>query len=192
MHDERKTRVTEILSRVTDEGDSALRQLMPLIYDELRALAASYLKNERPNHTLQATALAHEAFIRLVDQEAVQWRNRAHFMAVASQAIRRILVDHARGHLRAKRGGGRHRISLDENLAWTGTSELDVIALDDAMAKLTRLHERQARIVELRFFGDLPLKEIAEVLGVSLRTVEGDWAMARAWLKRELSGATGS
>jgi RNA polymerase sigma factor (TIGR02999 family) len=158
---------------------------MPLVYDELRALAESYLQRERPNHTLQATALVHEAYMRLIKQEDVDWRNRAHFFAVAAQAIRRILVDHARGHQSAKRGGDRKRVHLDQGLALP-EPDLDLLALDEALEELARLHERQSRIVELRFFGGLSLKEVAEYLGLSSRTVDSDWHMARAWLRGKL------
>jgi RNA polymerase sigma factor (TIGR02999 family) len=158
---------------------------MPLVYEELRALAESYLQRERPDHTLQATALVHEAYMRLVKQEEVEWQSRAHFFAVAAQAIRRILVDHARGHLSAKRGGDRKRVRLDQDLALP-EPDLDLLALDEALEELARLHERQARIVELRFFGGLSLKEVAEYLGLSSRTIDGDWYMARAWLRSKL------
>ena len=178
--------VTQILKRASDGDDSAVNRLIPLVYDELRALAESYLQTERPDHTLQATALVHEAYVRLIKQEDVEWQNRAHFFAVAAQAIRRILVDHARRHQRAKRGGDRKRVCLEENEVITEERELDLLALDEAMEKLAGLNERQSRIVELRFFGGLTAKEVAEVLGVSSRTVDGDWGMARAWLRREL------
>lgn len=157
-----------------------------MVYDELRALAESCLQRERHGHTLQATALVHEAYLRLIKQEEVEWRNRAHFFAIAAQAIRRILVDHARGRQRAKRGGDRERVTLDEDVAITPDRDLDVVELDEALEKLAQLNQRQARIVELRFFGGLALREVAEVLGVSPRTVDGDWCMARAWLRREL------
>ena len=171
--------VTTLLKRATDGDDSAVNRLVPLVYDELRALAESYLMRERANHTLQATALVHEAYLRLIDQRDVRWKNRAHFFAVAAQAIRRILVDHARGHRRAKRGGDRQRVRLDEDVMPLEDRDLDLLALDDAL-------ERQARIVELHFFGGLSLKDVAAFLGVSPRTVDGDWSMARAWLRREL------
>ncbi len=178
--------VTNWLRRASDGDDSAVNHLMPLVYDELRAWAESYLKNERPGHTLRATALVHDAYMRVIKQEDVQWQNRAHFFAVAAQAIRRILVDHARGKQRQKRGGDRQRVHLDEDLALDKGEGLDLLALDEAMDKLATLSERQARIVELRFFGGLALKEVAEVVGVSPRTVDGDWHMARAWLRRQL------
>lgn len=178
--------ITGMLQLAGAGDGSAINRLMPLVYEELRALAESYLARERPDHTLQATALVHEAYVRLVKQENVQWRGRAHFFAVAAQAIRRILVDHARGHLRIKRGGDRRRVQLEEEAALFDHPDLDLLALDEAMQKLAKLHERQAQIVELRFFGGLGLKDVADFLGVSQRTVEGDWSMARAWLRREL------
>ena len=178
--------VTGILRKASCGSDSAVKQLMPLVYDELRALAESYLKHERVDHTLQATALVHEAYVRLVKQEDVDWQNRAHFFGVAAQMIRRILVDHARHHERIKRGGGRRRVQIDEDIALPQHRELDLLALDEAMERLADFHERAARIVELRFFGGLNREEVAEVLGLSLRTVGDDWRLARAWLRREL------
>jgi len=153
--------VTRILKKASCGDDSAVRQLMPLVYDELRALAESYLRQERPDHTLQATALVHEAYVRLIKQEDVEWQNRAHFFGVAAQAIRRILVDHARGHQRVKRGGGRQRVQLDEEIALPERRDLDLLTLDEAMEKLADFHERAARIVELRFFGGLSRQEVA-------------------------------
>ena len=182
--------ITHILKKATDGDDSAVRRLMPLVYDELRALAESYLRQERSGHTLQATAIVHEAYVRLIKQDDIKWQNRAHFFAVAAQAIRRILVDHARARQRAKRGGGLERVRLDEDVAVLEERDLDLVALDESLEKLAGLHERQARIVELRFFGGLTLKEVAEFLGVSPRTVDGDWSMARAWLRRELREAS--
>jgi RNA polymerase sigma factor (TIGR02999 family) len=179
--------ITQILKDAGAGNASAIDRLMPLVYEELRALAESYLQRERSDHTLQATALVHEVYVRLVRQEDVEWKNRAHFFAVAAQAIRRILVDHARGHQRLKRGGDRQRVRLEEDAALSQERDLDLLALDEAMDRLARLSRRQARIVELRFFGGIGLKEIAQVLGVSQRTVDGDWSMARAWLRRELS-----
>ena len=181
-----RTDITRILKKASEGDDSAVNRLMPLVYDELRALAESYLQKERPDHTLQATALVHEAYVRLIKQEDVEWKNRAHFFAVAAQAIRRILVDHARGRQRAKRGGEHQRVRLDEEVALVQGRDLDMLALDAALEKLAALHQRQAQIVELRFFGGLSLKEVARFVGVSPRTVDGDWSMARAWLRREL------
>jgi RNA polymerase sigma factor (TIGR02999 family) len=184
----KRTDVTNILKRANQGDRSAVDQLMPLVYDELRALAETYLRQERPDHTLQATALVHEAYVRLVKQEEIEWQNRAHFFAVAAQAIRRILVDHARGRAREKRGGGCQRVALEEDIAVTPERDLDLVALDEALGKLAQLHPRQAQVVELRFFGGLGLNEVASFLGVSRRTAEGDWSMARAWLRRELRG----
>lgn len=182
--------ITQILKAAGSGDGSAIDRLMPMVYDELRALADSYLQRERSDHTLQATALVHEVYVRLVRQEDVEWKNRAHFFAVAAQAIRRILVDHARRHHRLKRGGDRQRVRLELDAALTQERDLDLLALDEALDRLAHLSERQSRIVELRFFGGIGLKEIAEVLGVSPRTVDGDWSMARAWLRRELSKGT--
>ncbi|MGD8451970.1 MAG: sigma-70 family RNA polymerase sigma factor [Phycisphaerae bacterium] len=184
-----RTDITQILRRASEGHESAVQRLLPLVYEELRALAQSYLSQERPDHTLQATALVHEAYVRLIRQEDVEWRDRAHFFAVAAQAIRRILVDHARARQRVKRGGGRERVQLETDIVQVPQARVDVLAVDEALEKLAAIHERQARIVELRFFGGLNLKEVAEYLGVSPRTVDGDWSMARAWLRRELQEA---
>lgn len=181
-----RTDVTAILRRASQGDDSAVNRLLPLVYDELRALAQTYLQAERRNHTLQATALVHEAYVRLVKQDAVEWHDRAHFFAVASQAIRRILVDHARARATAKRGGDRARVALEDCVDLPAAPDVDLVALDAALARLAELHPRQAQVVELRFFGGLSLPEIADYLGVSSRTADGDWSMARAWLRREL------
>ena len=181
--------VTQILHDLSGgEGDAANR-LLPLVYDELRALAAGYLRHERADHTLQPTALVHEAYLRMVDQTSVTWQNRSHFFGIAAQAIRRILVDHARARHALKRGGHRLRLTLNEEVAGGADSELDLLAIDDALHKLKELSERQCRIVELRFFSGLSVEEVADLLGVSARTVKGDWRVARAWLKRELGRA---
>lgn len=177
---------TNILKRASCGDDSAVKRLLPLVYDELRALAESCLRHERPDHTLQATALVHEAYVRLIKQEDVEWRSRAHFFGVAAQAIRRILVDHAKGHKRAKRGGDRQRLRLDEGMAVADAPDHDLLALDDAMERFATFNGRAARVVELRFFGGLSREEVAEFLGLSLRTVADDWRLARAWLRREL------
>ncbi len=171
------------------EGDSrAMDQLLPLVYDRLRALAQDLMQRERSDHTLQATALVHEVYLKLVDQERAQWQDRAHFFAVAAQAIRRILVDHARGHGRDKRGGGRAKVTLDEELAATYDEVVDVVALDEALAQLGESHPEHARITEMRFFAGLTIEESAAVLGMSTRTVDRHWRYARAWLYRALSG----
>lgn len=165
---------------------------MPLVYDELRALATRSLCHERSGHTLQGTALVHEAYLKLVDQRQVRWQDRAHFFAVAAQLMRRILVDHARRHRAAKRGSGEPRLPLVEADVQAAPAPLgDWLALDRALDRLGALDERQARTVELRFFGGLTIEETAEVLQVSPATVKNDWSVARAWLYRELEGARG-
>ena len=180
--------ITAVL-QASDAGDAAATdRLLPLVYDELRALAQSHLAQERPDHTLQATAIVHEAYVRLIDQRRARFRDRHHFFAVAATTIRRVLVDHARSKGRLKRGGEQHRVELDPTVDWSGTRALDLLALDDALTRLHDLHERQARVVELRFFAGLTIAQAAEVLGVGTTTVEDDWAVARAWLGRELEG----
>jgi len=159
---------------------------MPLVYGELRKVAGSYLKQEKQGHTLSATALVHEAYLRLVKQR-VPWQSRAHFFGVAAQMMRRILVDHARSHGYAKRGGGALTLSLDKAIATTQHREVDLLALDDALVSLAKLDERQSRMVELRFFAGLSIEETSEVMGVSPPTVKREWASARAWLYREIS-----
>jgi len=177
-------------SRAPEAGREAVDRLLPRVYDELRRLAESQLQQERTDHTLQATALVHEAYLRLVDQTRVVWRSRAHFFAVAAQAIRRILVDHARSHGRAKRGGAAHKLSLDDALTLSAaTSGTDLLALDEVLDKFSREHADQARVVEMRFFGGLTTEEAAAVLGVTTRTVERYWEFARAWLYRELESS---
>ena len=180
--------MASLLEPASSGDEIAAKKLLPLVYAELRARAASHLAKERPSHTLQPTALVHEAFLRLVDQTRVDWRGRTHFFAVASEMIRRILVDHARMHGASKRGGGASRVELDENAVSSGTSPttVDLIALDDALAELRRLSHRQAQVVELKFFGGLSVEETAQVLDVSERTVKGDWRVARAWLRQRL------
>jgi RNA polymerase sigma factor (TIGR02999 family) len=180
--------VTQVLEQIRNGDQRAADRLLPLVYDEFRALARHYLAQERANHTLQPTALVHEAYMKLVDQTRVDWQGRSHFFAVAAQAMRRILVDHARSRQREKRGGGRARVVLDEAVALSPQKDEDVIALDEALERLAKLDPRQAKVVELRFFGGLGVEEVAHALGVSKRTVEGDWTFARAWLSRELRG----
>jgi RNA polymerase sigma factor (TIGR02999 family) len=181
--------VTRLLRDWSNGDQSALDRLTPLVYSELRRLAGRYLRKERPDHTLQSTALVHEAFIRLVDQRDVKWQNRAHFFGVAAQMIRRILVDHARGRHASKRGSGAPKLSLDEALATPERKDLDLIALDDALNSLAKIDPQQARIVELRFFTGLTVEETAEVLGISPATVKRDWVTAKAWLYRDISRA---
>jgi RNA polymerase sigma factor (TIGR02999 family) len=180
--------VTRLLADWSKGDHRALEELTPLVYAELRRLASRFLRRERPDHTLQSTALVHEAFLRLVDQRSVQWQNRAHFFGVAAQLIRRILVDYARSRQTAKRGADAIKLSLDEALGVTERRDLDLVALDDALNNLARLDPQQSRIVELRFFTGLSIEETAEVLGVSPATVKREWVTAKALLYRELSG----
>lgn len=170
-----------------DGDQEALRVLMPLVYEELRRLAHHYLRAERSGHILQSTALVHEAFLRLVDQEPSRVENRAHFLAIAAQLMRQILVDFARSRRAAKRD--HLRLTLDEAVRLPQSRDLDLVALDDALKELAQLHPRQSRIVELRFFGGLSIEETSQVVGASTATVERDWTVARAWLYREVSGA---
>lgn len=183
----RETRedTTQLLMKIQNGDANAAESLVPLIYDDLRALAARYMRNEPSDHTLQPTALVHEAFLRLVDTDRVEWRTRAHFMAVAARTMRRILVDHARRRRAIKRGGGK-KVTLVEGMAFYEQRPFDLVALDDALAALAGIDERQSSVVELRFFGGLGVEEIAEVLDVSTATVKRDWRFARAWLLKEL------
>jgi RNA polymerase sigma factor (TIGR02999 family) len=179
--------VTELLGRWQAGDDRALEALMPLVYAELRRLARRYLRQERPEHTLQSTALVHEAFIRLVGQDLPELRNRAHFFAVAATLMRQILVDHARSHGARKRGGQTSLLPLELAFVGADVRSRDLLALDDALNGLAALDPRQGRIVELRYFTGLSIEETAEVLGVSPATVKRDWLTARAWLQREIS-----
>lgn len=184
------TAVVDDLSHA-GEGPPGARvdELLPLVYDELRGLARAYMRHERGEHTLEPTALVHEAYLRLVDQSRADWRGRSHFFAVGAGVMRRLLIDHARGRGRAKRGGGWRRVTLSRVGSPPMPGDLDpaeLLTLNRTLEKLERLDERQARIVELRFFGGLTVSEVAFVLGVSKRTVEGDWTHARAWLAREV------
>ena len=183
----RAEETTEILKCVAEGKEKAADRLMPLVYDDFRRLANSYLQQEPVGHTLHPTALVHEAYLKLINHKNVDWRGRTHFFAVGAQAMRRILVDHARGKNRIKRGGDRRRISLDEQLTVSPNRDEDVLDLDEALKKMAEKHGRAAEIVELRFFGGLTVAEAAEVVGVSERTARNDWEFARAWLRRELS-----
>ena len=165
--------------------------MTPLVYDQLRRLAARALGHERPGHTLQSTALVHEAYLRLIDQNRVQWHDRDHFFAIAAQLIRRILVSHARGRNAIKRGAEHTRVTLDESLTPLEGREIDLVALDDALESLSKMDPQQGRIVELRFFGGLSIEGTAHVLDVSASTVKREWNLARAWLKRELTRTPG-
>jgi RNA polymerase sigma-70 factor, ECF subfamily len=174
--------ITRLLIELTEGRRVAADVLLPLIYDELRSLAANYLRRERPDHTLQPTALVHEAYLRLVDQRDVNWQNRAHFFGVAAQMMRRILIDHARSHSAGKRGHDFQKISLDENIDKAAERSAELMALDDALNALAEVDEQKSRIVEMRYFGGLTFEETAEVLGISAVTVKRHWRMAKAWL----------
>ncbi|QDU69749.1 sigma-70 family RNA polymerase sigma factor [Engelhardtia mirabilis] len=179
--------VTQLLERVRGGGDEALGELLPALYDELRRMAAGQLRKERANHTLQPTALVHEAWFKLVDQRSRDWQNRAHFLAIAATAMRRILVHHAEAVGAKKRGGDRDRVTLvDAPAELAGSDSLDILALDEALTRLAERDPRKAQIVEQRFFAGLSNAEVAEAMGVTERTVERDWRMARAWLRKEL------
>jgi len=180
--------ITHLLKEWSEGDQQALDELTPLVYEELRQQAARYLRKERPNHSLQATALINEAFLRLIDVKDVQWQNRAHFFAIAANLMRRILVDHARRRDAEKRGGSQVCLTLDEGLAWANEPDVDLLAIDEALDRLAIIDEQQARIVELRFFSGLTVEETATALGVSPKTVKRDWSVARAWLKREIGG----
>ena len=178
--------VTQLLQQWSNGQERALDRLLPKIHDELRTLAASYLRRERPDHTLQPTALVNEAFLKLVDQRAVKWQNRAHFFGIAAQAMRRILVDHARAHAASKRGGALRKVPLDDAIVSGGATDVELLALDQALTRLAALDPQQSRIVELRFFGGLTMEETAEVMHISPATIGREWRMAKAWLSAEL------
>lgn len=168
------------------KGDkAALDRLLPLVYEELRRLANHYMRRERPDHTLQTSALINEAYIRLIDVD-LAWESRAHFFGIAARLMRQILVDHARAHKQAKRGGNQHKTSLSEAIAIDNGEAAEVLALDEALNELAKLDIQQSRIVELRFFGGMTIEETAKILHISHATVERDWQMARAWLRREM------
>ena len=181
-----RAEVTRILESVTAGDRSAADQLVPLVYNELRALAGRFLSRERADLTLQPTELVNEAYLRLVDQDRTEWQGKTHFFAIGAQTMRRILVDHARSKLRKKRGARPQRVELTESLRISTERVEDVLALEEALEKLEKMDRRQARIVELRFYGGLTVSEVAKVLDVSKPTVEREWVMIRAWLRREL------
>lgn len=182
--------ITQILSSLArdaaDSGAMASR-LFELVYAELHRMAGALMRHERPGHTLQATALVNETYLRLVEDRPVEWKGRAHFFGIAATAMRRILVEHARERAAAKRGGGWERVTLDEEIARSGVSDAEILDLDVALTRLAEMDARSARVVELRIFAGMEMKEIALILGVSERTVHGDWHVARMWLARELS-----
>ena len=185
------TDVTLLLSQLTEGNQEAAERLIPLVYDELKRLARSYMRRERQDHTLQTTALVHEAYLKLVRQQSTNWQGRSHFFGIAAQLMRRILIDHARAHLRAKRGGAHVVLPLNEALAFSPEHSEDLLKLDEALQRLSKLDRRQGQIVELRFFGGLSVEETAEFLDISPKTVKRDWAVAKAWLHAELRSADG-
>lgn len=180
--------LTDLLADWCGGDESAADKLFPLVYQQLKNIARRHLRNETPGHTLQTTDLVNEAYLRLLGQDRVSWQNRAHFYAIAAQTMRRILVDHARGRARLKRGGDMQKLSLDENAVVSDEQSAQLLALDDALQSLAKIDLRRSRVVELRYFGGLNNTEIAEVLKVAPNTVIRDWNMARAWLHRELAG----
>jgi RNA polymerase sigma factor (TIGR02999 family) len=179
--------VTQLLIEWSKGDKAALNRLMPLIYEELRRLAHRYMSRERPGHTLQTTALVNEAYVRLINRKNIHWRDRTHFFAIAAQLMRSILVDHARSHAYAKRGGGARKLTLDEAILGSQERAAEVVALDDALKGLGKIDPQQSRVVELRFFGGLTIEETAKVLGSSPATIKREWNSAKAWLYREMN-----
>lgn len=179
--------VTRLLSRASEGDTDALNELLPHVYNELKNLAASCMRGERRDHTLQATALVHEAYMKLVDLSRIQWKDRRHFFVIAATAMRRILVNHGKGKRRLKRGGGWRKEALDEALLVGSQPNPDIIALDEALTRLAAISERRAQVVDLRYFTGLSVEETAEILEVSAATVKQDWALAKAWLLREMA-----
>lgn len=184
--DDSSRQVTQLLASWGNGNLEARAELMSVVYDELRRLAASYLRRERSDHTLQPTALVNEAYLRLVEQENVNWQNRHHFFGAAAQLMRRVLVDHARGHLAEKRGSGFAKVGLNEAVAMSRDQPAELLALDESLTRLAALDPQQGRIVELRVFAGLSVEETAAILEISTATVKRDWAMAKAWLLREI------
>jgi len=182
--------VTQLLMAWNDGDQSALERLIPLVHAELHRIARRYMRNERAGHMLQTSALINEAYMRLIDAQQVHWQNRAHFFGIAAQLMRRVLVDFARSRSYKKRGGGAFQVSLDETMVITKERGEDLVALDEALSALSELDERKGRVVEMRFFGGLSEKEIAEALTVSQETVRRDWRLAKSWLRRRLSETT--
>ena len=187
VHQNSPEQVTQLLVRWRDGDRQALDALMPIVYTELRGMAHRYLQRERSDHTLQSTALVHEAYVRLIGQKLPEWQNRAHFFGVAARLMRQILVEYARGHQAAKRGGSACKVTLEEGSLLPQQADLDVVVLDDALQDLAKLDEQQSRIVELRFFAGLSIDDTSEVLGISPATVSREWTTARIWLHREIS-----
>ena len=187
---DRRDNTTQALAQFRDGSREAGRQILPLVYEELRRLAGRYLRNQRPGHTLQPTALVHEAYLRLVNPDKAGPADRSHFVGLAARAMRSILVDHGRARMTAKRGGGFERIPLDDAVALFESKSTDLLELDQALKELADFDEQQSLIVELRFFGGLTIEETADVLGISERTVTRDWRCARAWLYQQLSSGS--
>jgi RNA polymerase sigma-70 factor, ECF subfamily len=183
--------ITLLLAELAKGNQDAASKLIPLVYNELRRLAGGYMRRERPDHTLQATALVHEAYLKLVEQRVVSWQGRAHFFGIAAQMMRRILIDHARGHLRDKRGAGQKALPIDEALVFAPEQSAELVRLDQSLENLAKMDPRQARIVELRFFAGLTVEQTAEILGVSAKTVKRDWSMAKAWLHGDMKTSDG-
>jgi RNA polymerase sigma factor (TIGR02999 family) len=180
--------ITQLLAAWGSGDREALDKLMPFVEGELRRMARHYMRNERPDHTLQTTALINEAYLRLAEQKQVHWQNRSHFYGIAAQLMRRILLDHARGQRRVKRGGGEYKVSLSDVAVMDKSTSAHLIALDEALKRLAQIDERKSQVVELRYFGGLSVEETAEALDISAVTVMRDWSMAKAWLRRELTG----
>ncbi len=188
MSERTPSEITQMLIELTGGNKDVVNQILPHIYDELRRLAGSYLRRERSDHTLQPTALVHEAYMKLIDQKKVRWQNRAHFFGIAAQVMRRILMDHARKHSAGKRGGEAEKLPLEEEILIVSTDRsADLIALDDALQGLAELDPQKAKLVELRYFGGLSIEETAEVMGVSVPTINRQWRLAKAWLHSQVS-----
>jgi len=183
--------VTALLGQLAKGNDAAASKLIPIVYDELRRLAGGYMRRERKDHTLQPTALVHEAYLKLTEQRVVDWQGRAHFFGIAAQVMRRILIDHARGHMREKRGGGARPVPLDEALVLSPEQSSELVMLDASLERLAKLDPRQSRIVELRFFGGLTVEQTADTLGISAKTVKREWSMAKAWLHGDMKTSHG-
>ncbi|MEW6252886.1 MAG: ECF-type sigma factor [Planctomycetota bacterium] len=180
--------ISRLLAGTAGQPDAAnVAQLVPLVYDELRAIAQKYMREERPDHTLQPTALVHEAYLRLVDQTRVSWEGRSHFLAIAARAMRRVLIDHARARARQRRVGRRKITGIDSEMLPTDFTQDELLEVHDALERLAAMDPRQAQVVEMRFFGGMTVEEIATALGVSKRTIEGDWRHAKAWLRLVLA-----
>ena len=184
--------ITVLLSELSRGNQDAADALVPLVYQELKRLARGYMRRERADHTLQATALVHEAYLKLVHQKAINWQSRSHFFGIAAQLMRHILIDHARSLLREKRGGGKEVLPLNEALTFSPQHSKELVKLDEALGRLSAIDPRQARIVELRFFGGLSVEETSEFLKISPKTVKRDWSVAKAWLHRELREEDGN